>query len=277
MVDELQKLDEFDRREIQGCSALEIKNLESLHPANLHFSPSVQEFLSWGEKQIVYMRPVTGFYVKSIEKMLKVMKDKFLTSNNFHQVFIPNGEKNFPLDGLIFLEHLDYSFEFVRLTEGDDPPVYYFDDDPDRSDFELIYPSFSEAIYTFFLDFKELHERRLENFPELQQHLNYFKKKLLDMLDLIDKNIKNEAQGDWARLWHCYWRTERDIYKLYDLDTNIEININYYLGVYKIYDESEMGKTWGEALILAEDIKNYFTNELLRIIEEKRTSLPPKW
>lgn len=270
--DELQELDEFDHREIQGCSDLEIKNLESLHPANLYFSLSVREFLSWGGKQIVYMRPATGFYMKTIEKMLRVMKDQFLTPDNFHQVFIPNGERDFPLDSLIFLEHLDYSFEFVRLTEGDDPPVYYFDDDPDQSDFEMIYPSFSEAIYNFFLDFKELHERRLKNFPELRQHLNYFKKKVLDMLDLIDENIKNESQGNWARLWHCYWRTERDIYKLYDLDTSTEININYHLDVYDIYDESEMGKTWGEALILAEEIKNYFKNEVLKIIEGKRAS-----
>jgi hypothetical protein len=112
----------------------------------------------------------------------------------------------------------------------------------------------------------------MEKFPELRQHLNYFKRKVLDMLDLIDKNIKNEAQGNWARLWHCYWRTERDIYKLYDLDTSTENNINYHLDVYDIYDESEMGKTWGEALILAEEIKNYFKNEVLRIIEAKRTS-----
>jgi hypothetical protein len=270
--EELQELDAFDSREIQGCSELEIKKLESLHPAKLDFPLSVREFLSWGGKQIVDMHPTTGFYVKTIEEMLRNMTTKFLDSDNFHQVFIPNRARDFPGDGLIFLEHLDYSFEFVRLTEGDDPPVYYFDDDPERSDFEVIYPSFSEAIYNFFLDFKDMHERRIEKFPELRQPLNYFKRKVLDMLDLIDKNIKNEAQGNWARLWKCYRRTSRDIYKLYDLDTNTENDINYCLDVYDMYDESEMGKTWGEAVILAEEIKKYFQNEIRRVIEIKRTS-----
>ena len=91
-----------------------------------------------------------------------------------------------------------------------------------------------------------------------------------DILDLIDDNIKSELQENWTTLRFCYWEIERDIYKLYDLDTSAEIRINSMLDLYELYEESDMRGTWTKVFHLAEEIRNYFEDEVLKVIERKR-------
>jgi hypothetical protein len=201
------------------------------------------------------------------------MEDQFLKPEKFHQRFMPNGEINFPSDGLIFFEHLDYAFEFIRITDEEDPPVYFFDNDPNRENFDLLYPAFSDAIYDFFLDFKDAHRRRLEEFPKLQGYVNFLKVKVLDILNVVDNNAKAELQDAWVKLRYCYKEIYSEIYKLYDLDTSAEIRISSLIDVYELYEESDMGGEWPGVLRFAKEIRSYFEEEVLKVIEKHRMSL----
>ena len=52
-----------------------------------------------------------------------------------------------PPDAFVFLMHQRYQFDFFRLTEGDDPPVYYYLESDDEIALKIVSPHYSVFIF----------------------------------------------------------------------------------------------------------------------------------
>lgn len=52
-----------------------------------------------------------------------------------------------PPDAFVFLMHQRYQFGFFRLTEGDDPPVYYYLESDDEIALKIASPHYSVFIF----------------------------------------------------------------------------------------------------------------------------------
>lgn len=52
-----------------------------------------------------------------------------------------------PPDAFVFLMHHGYQFMFFRLTEGDDPPVYYYIESDDEISLKIHAPRYSILLF----------------------------------------------------------------------------------------------------------------------------------
>lgn len=58
-----------------------------------------------------------------------------------------------PDDAFVFLMHQGYQFMFFRLSEGDDPPVYYYHESVHKTAFERRFDHFSQVLMLEAEDF----------------------------------------------------------------------------------------------------------------------------
>lgn len=51
-----------------------------------------------------------------------------------------------PDDAFVFCMHQGYQFSFLRVSEGEDPPVYYYLEDSEQADFKRVFDHFSDSL-----------------------------------------------------------------------------------------------------------------------------------
>jgi hypothetical protein len=121
--------------EIVPCSEDEINALE--YHLGLSLPQAYREFLLWmGHSGGGLLRGSDCFY-----KHLPHLREwavELLEEDNFHEPL--------PDDAFVFFMHQGYQFAFFRLSEGDDPPVYYYHESTDQSSFVISHRSFSEFL-----------------------------------------------------------------------------------------------------------------------------------
>ncbi len=71
-----------------------------------------------------------------------------------------------PEDAFVFFMHQGYQFMFFRLSEGDDPPVYYYGEGEGQDTFRVLQPSYSAFLETeieghakLLVEIREMSER----------------------------------------------------------------------------------------------------------------------
>lgn len=107
------------------CSEKDVRTIErkfkvSLPPVYLRF------LYMMGRSAGTYQRGSSCFYPELLE--LRDWAEELLLENNF---------KPLPEDAFVFWMHQGYQFAFFRLSEGDDPPVYYYHEVESKEDFRL--------------------------------------------------------------------------------------------------------------------------------------------
>jgi hypothetical protein len=141
-----------------------------------------------------------------------------LDSSEFSDVFLANSKpkKIFPENGFIFYIHHGYQFEFFLCEGQEDPPVYFFSDNPELVDFKQINSRLSAEIISFVDEFINIHRKNITAKPKLQKNLNLFKKKLLDIIDMVDNRKKVYLNDKNTELLHTSYRqVSTSIYTLY--------------------------------------------------------------
>ncbi|MDJ0574109.1 MAG: SMI1/KNR4 family protein [Xenococcaceae cyanobacterium MO_234.B1] len=123
---EVNTLDEFIENtnlQVIPCSQLEIDELESLLPYKYKLPKAYKEFLLYGGKKIENLfRGVDFSYAMA----------KTLIENGYRDIYKmlkpwdPNVE--LPKDLFVINEHLGSNLTYFRLTEGDNPPVYFWEE-----------------------------------------------------------------------------------------------------------------------------------------------------
>ncbi|WP_369049319.1 SMI1/KNR4 family protein [Tenacibaculum sp. UWU-22] len=79
---------------------------------------------------------------------LKEWSNELLDENNFDRKLTEND--------FVFWMSQGYQFAFFKLDEGDDPPIYYYREGTNQTDFVKITNSFSEFLYRLSINDKFL-------------------------------------------------------------------------------------------------------------------------
>lgn len=109
-------------QELLGCTQDEVIKLEQ--QLRIYFPKAYQEFLLlMGHGAGNFLRGSDCFFEHLL--CLQNWAVKLLQENNFSE--------SLPEDAFVFLMHQGYQFSFFRLSEGDDPPTYYYCEGSDQN------------------------------------------------------------------------------------------------------------------------------------------------
>ena len=141
------RLDICHHTEIEPCTTEEINILEK--QLKISFPGAYREFLLWmGHGAGRFLRGAEFFYGRLF--VLLDWANEVLEENHF--------PGNLPQNAFVFYMHQGYEFAFFIVGEGDDPPVYYYNETIARSSFAVKHNSFSE----FLLDCIERQSRLMQ-------------------------------------------------------------------------------------------------------------------
>ncbi len=132
--------------ELLGCTHQEIIQLEQ--QLGVKLPKAYQEFLMlMGKEAGQFLRGTDCFYQHLLD-LQEAAKD-LLKENHVTQL-LPN-------DAFIFLMHQGYQFCFFRLSQGEDPPTYYYCEGEEQKPFINNHSKFSDFLITEI----DLHEKYL--------------------------------------------------------------------------------------------------------------------
>ena len=115
-------IQEFGAESI-GCSEQEISNLESMLSPPYKLPLAYKEFLLYGGKRMGNLFRGIDISYSMVECL---MKNKY---RDIIQMIKPwYSEIKLPPDLFIINQHLGSNFTYFRLTEGEDPPIYWWEE-----------------------------------------------------------------------------------------------------------------------------------------------------
>lgn len=146
------------------CHEKEVTELE--RQVGLKLPKAYKEFLLWSGHGLGSFEIGSDiFYETDLVSLQQDARD-LLVENNFPQ--------NLPEDAYVFWMHGGYMFTFFRTSEGDNPPVHYYDEGLHKREFAWNY----QAHFTDFLIMEMRDQaRHIEN----------------------ARRIENEIARDWTR------------------------------------------------------------------------------
>jgi hypothetical protein len=121
--------DQFDG-EVIPCTQEQVDELESLLPSFYCLPAAYKEFLLYGGRKMGQL--FEGGFSRDILKIIQVW----------------NKESQLPPDIFVLTQHLTSYFDYFKLTEGENPPVYTWNEE-DEGGLEVIkkeYDSFSDYL-----------------------------------------------------------------------------------------------------------------------------------
>ncbi len=123
--------------EMHPCTDEEVAVLEQQIGQPL--PAAYREFLLWiGHGAGIFLQGSDAFY-QHLNHLRQSAQDLLLENNI---------TATLPEDVFVFYMHQGYQFMFFRLSEGDDPPVYYFGEGEGQDTFTLLYPHYSKFLDT---------------------------------------------------------------------------------------------------------------------------------
>lgn len=142
-VNAINQIENFDPREIIGCSEEDIAKLNHCLPEGSMLPESLVEFYKYCGHQIAYLLPFDNFYFDSILSLNRIAQEQYSDPEFYQEGF----EEVLPPDAFVIAERDDEAFWFVRVSQGPNPPVYYWDYNQPQTHFVEAYP-----LFTAFLD-----------------------------------------------------------------------------------------------------------------------------
>ena len=136
----LEELNILEHDEVSPCTEEEVAALEK--QMSVCLPGAYREFLLWMGKDAGRLFRGTDCLYEILPK-LKAWAIELLAENGLSDLL--------PDDAFVFLMHQGYQFMFFRFSEGEDPPVYYYDQPSHQSSFTTAAPSYS----AFLLDLIE--------------------------------------------------------------------------------------------------------------------------
>ncbi|MGB0385538.1 MAG: SMI1/KNR4 family protein [Ardenticatenaceae bacterium] len=159
--EELELVASFERK---GCTEAEVNLLEQSLLQTL--PQAYRKFLLWmGHGAGSFWQGSHCFY-KHLGEVQKWAVE-LLQEDHFPQ--------QMPLDAFVFCMHQGYMFAFFRLSEGDDPPVYFYYAPEHPTDFKLSWNHFSEFLLAEADSYKRYEEEvekaiaMMENYESKEQ------------------------------------------------------------------------------------------------------------
>lgn len=140
--------------EVLGCTEAEVAALEQRIG---HYLPAAyREFLLWIGHSAGHLLQGSDVFYQQLEP-LPTYAQELLQENDITTPL--------PEDAFVFYVHQGYQFMFFRLSEGDDPPVYYYGEGEGQDTFRVLYPSYSAFLETEI----EGHTKLLAEISEMRE------------------------------------------------------------------------------------------------------------
>ena len=120
-------LDEFGG-EVIGCTHEEVDLLESMFSPLYHLPNAYKEFLIYGGKEIgklFEIRPCLSYNRAKFK-----IEHKYRDVIDMVRIFDKNAQ--LPPDIFVLSHHLTSYFDYFKLTEGENPPVYFWSEEDDK-------------------------------------------------------------------------------------------------------------------------------------------------
>lgn len=130
--------------EISPCTEAEVKALEK--QLNVRLPGAYREFLLWMGKDGGKLFRGTDCWYELLPKLQSWARE-LLAENGLSDLL--------PTDAFVFLMHQGYQFMFFRLSEGEDPPVYHYDQPSRQTSFMTAAPSFSAFLESLIEDYAQ--------------------------------------------------------------------------------------------------------------------------
>ncbi|WP_017660523.1 SMI1/KNR4 family protein [Baaleninema simplex] len=139
-----------DDVEVIPCTLKEVAELETLLPRPYKLPTAYKEFLLYGGKKMAGVFGGNNFSYKMA---------KILAEDGYRRLFtiVKAWEKKDSFDPEFFAltEHLGSNMYYLKLTEGENPPIYYWDEEYEvgLEDSEKLYRNLPEMKYKTFSEF----------------------------------------------------------------------------------------------------------------------------
>lgn len=129
------ELDLFKPGEVVPCTAEEVRELERRTGRAL--PQAYKEFLLWMGHGAGELWLGSHCFYRDLEPL-----------GDWAAVMLKRSDpaQKLPEDAFVFLMHQGYQFMFFRTSEGDDPPVYYYKDEPEQLSFSIREQHFSRFL-----------------------------------------------------------------------------------------------------------------------------------
>lgn len=129
------ELDILGAQAVVPCTEEEVRTLEGQLRRSL--PGAYREFLLWmGYDSYTFLVGSTWGYSRLLD--LQEAAHQLLEENAFPQPL--------PHEAFVFLMHQGYSFNFFCLDEGNDPPIYSYNEGHEQSSFPRIFPRFTDFL-----------------------------------------------------------------------------------------------------------------------------------
>ncbi|EAY26005.1 SMI1/KNR4 family protein [Microscilla marina] len=220
----------YDEREYQGCTEAEIQELEALHPSGLSIPQIFKDFLTVVGKTIRGFTWAPGFFYSFImyeTEMLIAPKGLW------------NYENVIPKDALIF-EGFDDCRKFIRLSEGNDPSVYFVEEGD--SEYTLVSNKFSQYIEEVFTKYNY---KDIGYTLSVVKKINHLKALILDTKEVLTTlmaitNKETHSLIERALDWYeDAYQIIQNLYRGRGLEENKE-KLNDILDIYSYVDDMKI-------------------------------------
>jgi SMI1 / KNR4 family (SUKH-1) len=122
-IDALERWPRFSSAQVVGCTADDIAALEALLPDCLRLPAAYREFLSYGGRKMARVFRAVDISYEMAWALLSERNEPILA------ILDPRKQgKVLPADLFAINEHFGDNFTFLKLSEGEDPPVYLWED-----------------------------------------------------------------------------------------------------------------------------------------------------
>jgi len=109
--------------EVVPCTNKEIDILESMLPHPYHLPAAYKEFLLYSGKNIVGHSFTGDIFYHGVKYWIENRKEIV------EIIYGEDSDSQLPLDIFVIHEYLGGSVEYFKLTEGEDPPVYSWNEE----------------------------------------------------------------------------------------------------------------------------------------------------
>lgn len=130
----------------KACSEAEIQALEATIGQSLPVAYKERFLRPIGQGAGQFLQGEDCFYPHLVD--LQTWARELLAEEAFSQAL--------PDDAFVFWMHQGYQFGFFRPSEGEDPPVYYFEEGQEEQEFRRIHDRFTDFLQAEWSLFQQL-------------------------------------------------------------------------------------------------------------------------
>ena len=120
----LEKFIEKHGGKVVSCTQEEIDKLESMLPNSYHLPAAYKEFLLYCGKD---MGDISGITCFSYKQVLSIIEDNNTDIKGMLEMC--DADDELPADIFVISQHIMSNFEYILLSEGENPPVYFWSEE----------------------------------------------------------------------------------------------------------------------------------------------------